>query len=90
MAIIAVSLDRFSASFPDRVFKGRRRLLLWSSRTRHVKNLFLQDGAVQIVDPVAERDLCERQTHAHPIRGKVINIIQVNPADREIAKLLDR
>jgi len=90
MPVKTVTLNRFTACFPDRMFEGRHGLLLRGRRTRHVKNLFLDNGAVQIVHPVTERDLSQRQSHAHPISGKMFDVVQINAANRQIAKLLKR
>jgi len=90
MPVKAVALNRFTPSFPDCMFEGRDGLLLRSRRTRHVKNFLLDDGAVQIVHTVTERDLSERQSHAHPISGKMLDVVQVNAADSQIAELLKR
>ena len=65
-------------------------MLLQGRRTRHVENFFLDNGAVQIVHPVTERDLSQRQSHAHPISGKMLDVVQVNAAYRKTAKLLKR
>ena len=51
---------------------------------------FLQNCAVQIVHAVAERDLRERQSQADPVSGQMVDVVEVNAADREIAKLLKR
>ena len=88
MAVKAVALNRFTPSFPDCMFEGCDGLLLRSRRTRHVENFFLDDSAVQIVYAVTERDLSQRQSHAHPISGEMIDVIEINPADSKIAKLL--
>ena len=90
MLVKAVALDRFAPSFADYMFKGRDGLLLRSGRTRHVENFFLDDGTVQIVHAVTERDLSKRQPHAHPVSGQMVDVIQVNAADGKIAKLLKR
>ena len=42
---------------------------------------------MQIVHAIAERHLRERQSKANPIGSEVIDIIQVNAAHCEIAKL---
>ena len=55
-----------------------------------MENFFLDDGAVQIVHTVTERDLSERQSHAHPVSGEMLDVVQVNAANRQIAKLLKR
>ena len=90
MLVKAVALNRLTSSFPNCMFEGRNGLLLRSRRTRHVENFFLDDGAVQIVYAVTERDLSERQSHAHPVSGQMVDVVQVNAANRQIAKLLKR
>ena len=47
----------------------------------HVEDVFLDDGAVQIVRAVAQRDLRQFESHTHPIGGDVIEVVEVNPAD---------
>ena len=90
MPVKAVALDRFTPSFADCMFEGRDCLLLRSGRTRHVENFFLDDGAVQVVHAVTERDLSKRQPHAHPVSGQMVDVVQVNAADGKIAKLFKR
>ena len=90
MPVKAVALDRFTPSFPDCMFEGCDGLLLRSRRTRHVEDFLLDDGAVQIVYAVTERNLSQRQSHAHPISGEMLDVVQVNAANRQIAKLLKR
>ena len=87
-AIMTVALRRFTSSFADGMFERRRGLLLRSSSARHVENLLLQDGAVQIINAIAKRNLRERQAHTHPISREMVNVIEVNATDSEIAKLL--
>src|SRR5947207_155103 len=87
IAIMTVALDRLATGLPDGVLKCRNSLLLRSGCARHVEDFFLQNRAVQIVHTVAERDLRERQSQADPVSGKVIDIIQINAAHRQIAKL---
>src|SRR6266705_2115686 len=89
MAIVAVALDRFTASFADGVFERRHALLLGSSCPGHVKDLFLQNRAVQIIHAVAERDLRQRQTKADPIRGEMVDAIEIDAAHGEIAQLFE-
>ena len=57
MPIITVALHGYAAGLPNRVFKCSHGLLLRCRRARHMKNLFLQNCAVQIVHAVAKRDL---------------------------------
>src|SRR5205807_8246320 len=56
----------------------------------HVEDLFFHNRPVQIVHPIAERDLRQRQTQAYPISSQMVDVIEVNAADCEIAKLLNR
>ena len=55
-----------------------------------MKNFLFHDRAVQVVDAITERDLGKRQSHADPIRGEVVDVIQINAADGEITELIDR
>ncbi len=90
MPVKAITLDRLATGFTDRMFERRRGLLLWSGGASHVKDFFLQDGAVQIIHAVAERHLSERQSQAHPIGRKMVDVIEVNATDGQITKLLNR
>src|SRR6266700_2920048 len=90
MPVKAIALNGFSPGFPDCMFEPCDGLLLRSGRTRHVENFFLNDGAVQVVHTVTEGNLRERQPHAHPISGEVVDVIEINAADGKIAKLLKR
>src|SRR5438105_9876849 len=89
MPIMTVALDRFAAGLTDSVLERAYGLLLRGRCPCHVENFFFQNCAVQIVDPITKRDLRERQTNANPIRGEVVDVIEIDPADGEIAKLLD-
>src|SRR6266516_794435 len=90
MPVKAVALDRLATALTDRMLECSHRLLLGSSGARHVKDFFLQDRAMQIIHAVAERDLRQRQTNADPIGGEMVDIIEINAADGEITKLLNR
>src|SRR5712691_8780706 len=87
MTIMAVPLNRLAAGFANRMLERSDALLLWGRSARHMENLFFDDGAVQIVHAVAERDLRERQSHAHPIGGEMVDVIKVNAADGEVPEL---
>src|ERR1700674_5259640 len=87
--IITVALDRFAAGFANHVLERRDRLFLRRFCPGHVKDFLFHDRAVQIVDAVAERNLRERQSHRNPISREMIEVIQVNAAYRQVAKLLD-
>src|SRR5438093_8802668 len=88
MPIMTVALDRLATSFADRVFQRCYGLLLRRGCAGHVENFFLQNCAVQIVHAVTERDLCQWESQAYPIGSQVVDIVQVNSADCEIAKLV--
>ena len=88
MAIVTVALDRLAISLADGVFECRHTLLLRSSRPGHVKDLFLQNCAVQIIHAIAERYLRQGQTKADPVSGEMVDVIEINAAHCEIAELL--
>src|SRR5207249_10386239 len=89
MPIMTVALDWFAAGFADGVLKRGDGLLLRGRRTGHVENFFFQNCAVQIVDAVTERDLCQWQADAHPIGGAAGDVIKIDTAAGEIAQLFD-
>src|ERR1700730_4472927 len=88
MPVVTVALDRLATGFANGVFQCCYGLLLRRGRAGHVENFFLQNCAVQIVHAVTERNLCERESQAYPIGSQVVDVVQVNSADREIAKLV--
>ena len=88
MPVMTVALDGLAASFTDGVFKRGDRLLLRRGGAGHVENFFFQDCSMEIVHTVAQRDLRERQSEADPIRSQVVDVIEVNTADREVTQLL--
>ena len=90
MPVKAIALNGFTSSLPDCMFERCDGLLLRSGGTCHVENSFLDDGAVQIVHTVTEGNLRERQPHAHPISCEMVDVIEINAADRQIAELLKR
>src|SRR4029450_6492175 len=90
MPIMTVTLHRLAACFPNGMFRSGYGLLLRSRCDGHVEDFLFQNCAMQIVHAVAERHLRERQSKADPISGQMIDIIQINAAHREIAKLLKR
>ena len=89
MPVITVALDRNSSSLANGVLQRSDALLLRCGRPGHVENLFFHDRPVQIVYPVTERHLRQRQTQAYPISSQMVDVIEINPADGEIAKLLN-
>src|SRR5579864_468786 len=89
MPIMTVALNGNAASLAYGVFQGSGSLLLWSGRSCHVKDFFFQNRAMKIVHAITECDLCQRQAHAHPIGGDMIDVVQVNTADGKIAKLFN-
>src|SRR5438094_8069497 len=90
MPIKAIALNGFTASCTACMFEPCYGLLLRRGRTRHVEDFFLDDGAVQVVHTVTEGDLRQRQPHTHPISGEVVDVIEINATDRQIAELLKR
>ena len=90
MPVKAIALNGFTSSLPDCMFERCDGLLLRSGGTCHMENFFLDDGAVQIVHTVTEGNLREGQPHAHPISCEMVDVIEINAADRQIAKLLKR
>ena len=60
MIVVTVALYRFPASFPDDMPERFDGLLLRRLCAGHVEDFFLHDRAVQIIDPVAERNLRQR------------------------------
>src|SRR5207244_7045251 len=90
MVIITVALNRLAVSFADDMTQLLGGLFFGGLRASHVEYFFAHDRAVQIVHPITERNLRERHSHAHPISGEVIDVIEVNPAHREIAQLIER
>lgn len=90
MPIIAVALDRVASSLADDVLERFDRLLLRSFRASHVEDFFFHDRAMQVVHAVAERNLRERQAHRNPVGREVVEVIEIDAAHGQIAKLLDR
>src|SRR5713101_4374259 len=88
-AIKAVALDWLTTHFANDALECGCALLLRRGCARHVEDFFFHDRAVQVVDAVTERDLCKRQSHADPICGEVVDVIEINAADREVTKLLN-
>src|SRR5689334_22881959 len=89
MVIMTIALHRLAACFADCVFQRRDRLLLRRGGSGHVEYFFFQNCAMQIVHTIAERHLCERQSKAHPVSSEMIDIIEINTAHSQIAKLLE-
>src|ERR1700730_14451258 len=66
------------------------RLLLRSRRAGHVKDFFLEDRSVQVVHAITKRKLRQREAHADPVGRDVVDIIEINPTDCEVAQLFNR
>src|SRR5207248_11005913 len=90
MPVITVSLYWLPARFANGVLERGHTLLLRGGCAGHVENLFLQNRSVQVIHAVADRDLRARQSEADPVSGQVIDVIEVNPAHRQIAQLFKR
>ena len=89
MIVIAVALHRLAARLANGMTQRLRGLLFRSRRARHVEDLFSHDRAVQIVHAVAQSDLGKGKAHADPISGEMVEVIEINAADREIAQLIE-
>src|SRR5260370_41150973 len=89
MPVITVALDRNSSSLANGVLQRSDALLLRRGRAGHMENLFFHDRPVQIVYPVTERHLRQRQPQAYPISSQMVDVIEINPANGQIAKLLN-
>ena len=55
-------------------------------RAGHVENVLLQNRAVQIVRAVTQGHLRQLQAQPHPVGRDVIEVVQINPADRDRAQ----
>src|SRR4030095_5485855 len=89
MIVEAVALHRFPARGAYRMAQRFDSLLFRSCDTRHVENFFPHDRAMQIIHAVGKGDLGKRQSHAHPIGGEMLNVIEIDAADREVAELFE-
>src|SRR6516162_1085409 len=65
--IIAVALDWIAPGFANRSLQGFNGLLLGSLGTGHMKNFLFHQSSVQVINPVAQRDLSEGKRHGNPI-----------------------
>ena len=54
-----------------------------------MEDVFLDDRAVQIIRAIIQRDLRQLQPHPNPVRGDVIEVIEVNPAHRDRAQRVE-
>ena len=88
MPVITIALHGVATRFTNSALQSCDRQLLRSRSARHVKDLFLHDRAVEIVDAVIQRKLRQGQSHANPVGGEMIDVIEIDAADCEIAKLL--
>ncbi len=89
MIIVTVALHRDAAGLANGMPQRLDGLFLGRLGAGHVKDFFPHDRAVQIIDAIGERDLREGQAEADPIGGEVVDVIEINAADREIAQLLE-
>src|SRR5437868_3061679 len=65
-------------------------LFLRGFRSCHVENLLFHNRAMQVIDAIGQRYLGEWQSHADPVGGEMLNIIEKDPTNGEITQLLDR
>src|SRR5215212_3857619 len=89
MAIETVSLDRHPPGLTNHVLERRHRLFLWRGRPGHVENFLFDDRAVQVINAVAEGDLGQRKPDRNPVSRDVIEVVEVDPADGQVAEFLD-
>ena len=82
--VVAVTLHGLPASLTNCMFEGSGSLLLRRGCPRHVEDFLFDNGAVEVIDTVIERNLRQGEPHAHPVGGQVIHVIQINPADSEV------
>ena len=88
MIVVAVALHWLAAGFADGVSQCFGGLFFRRCHSCHMKNLFPHDRAVQIIHSIAQRHLSKRKSSAHPIGREMIEVIEIDPADREIAQLI--
>ena len=81
-----VALHRGAAGFADGFDHLGFGLQLRRFGAGHVEDVFLDDGAVQVVRAVAQRHLRQLQPQAHPIGGDVIEVVEVDAADGDGAQ----
>jgi hypothetical protein len=86
--VIAVPLHGLASGFPNGPFQSRFGLLLGCLRTGHVKDFFFHQRPVQVIDAVVQGNLGQGQSHRNPVAGDVIEVIEINAADGQIAKLI--
>ena len=83
------ALDGRAAGFADGFHHRGLGLPLRRFRAGHVEDVFLDDGAVQIVRAVAEGDLRELEAEADPVGGEVIKVVEVEAADGDGAERVE-
>lgn len=84
-----VPLDGVATGFPDGfdevgAGQGRRGL-----SPGHVEDFFFDDGAVEVVDAVAEGDLGEGKSGADPVGGEVVEVVEEDASDGKHAKFFE-
>src|SRR6185312_10432975 len=58
-------------------------------RTRFVVDLLLHHGAFEVVHAERQRSLRQAWRHHYPVTLDVIEIVEKEPADREVAKIVE-
>ena len=53
-----------------------------------MEDLFFHQCSVQVVDAVVQGNLRQGQRHCDPVAGNVIEVIEVDPTDGQVAKLI--
>jgi len=53
-----------------------------------MEDLFFHQCSVQVVDAVVQGNLRQGQRHRDPVAGNVIEVIEINSTDGQVAKLI--
>src|SRR2546423_306341 len=90
MSIITITLNRVPARFANSLLQGCDGQPLRRSGTCHMEDFLFHDRAVEIIYTVAERHLRQGKSHAYPVGGEMLDVIEINATDGKVAKLLKR
>src|SRR5437899_1847891 len=71
-----VSLNRFTSGLANCLHHFRFGLQLRGSSACHMKNMLLENGPMEVVCAIAQSHLRQFQTHADPVGGDLIKIIE--------------
>ena len=79
-------MNRHAAGFADGFYHLGFRLELGNLRSSHAEDVFFDDRAVEVIRAVAQRDLRQLHAETDPVRGDVIEVIEVDAADGDCAQ----